>query len=348
MKRINRLFGYTGTVTMTFMITTLIVLGGSICTDALSQTQSLAIGTTSVGSAPYVVSVGISELITKKAGISATAESAGGADAIARLLGKKRVQLGMLNSFAAEHAYKGDLQFEKTGKIPVRALIWGNDSPRQPVALASSGIKNVGDFAGKRILGKRKVGADTFIVFEALLKAYGMTTKDVKVLTFSKPKEIMDAFKARMADAAIWPASAPNPLIMQLQESVDLSYPSVPKDKWDAVLRGCGSAFFMATIKANTYKNQPEDIYVPAIQMGLSTLKDLPEETAYKITKAILGNYDDLKAFHPTAKYWTVEATLQQWCEPFHPGAIKYFKEIGAWTAEMDKKQQEILALEGN
>lgn len=320
-----------------------VILGG-LPRVAVAQVKGLAIGTTSVGSAPYVVSVGIAELITKKAGIPATAESSGGADAIARLLGKGRVQLGMLNSFAAEHAYKGDLQFKKEGKMPVRALVWGNASLRQPVATKASGIKTIADFRGRRILGKRRVGADTYLVFKALLKAYGIAEKDVKVLTFSKPKEIMDAFKGRMADAAIWPASAPNPLILQLQETVDLSFPGIPKDRWGTVLQECGSAFFMAPLAANTYKNQPERIYVPAIQMGLSARKDVPEEVAYRITKAILGNYEELRKFHPSARHWTLKNTLQQWAEPFHPGAIRYFKEVDAWTAEMDKKQARLLA----
>jgi len=340
------LFSKVGTlVTITLVMTGLFFLGSSNLACA-SQPKSLAIGTTSVGSAPYVVSVGIAELITKKAGISTTAESSGGSDAIARLIGNDRVQLGMLNSFAAEHAYRGDLQFQKDGKIPVRALVWGNASLRQPVATKASGIETIEDFAGKRVLGKRRVGADTYIVFNALMKAYGMNPKDVKVLTFSKPKEIMDAFKGRMAAAAIWPASAPNPLILQLQETVDLSFPSVPKDKWDAVLRECGSAFFMAPLAANTYKNQPEEIYVPAIQMGLSARKDLPEEVAYKIVKGLMDNYKELKGFHPSARYWTVKNTLRQWAEPFHPGAIRYYKEIGAWTAEMDNKQAQLLKLE--
>ncbi|MDP2646005.1 MAG: TAXI family TRAP transporter solute-binding subunit [Desulfobacterales bacterium] len=310
------------------------------------QAESLAIGTTSVGSAPYVVSVGIAEMITRDAGISVTVESSGGADAIARLLGAGKVQLGMLNSFAAEHAFKGDFQFKKTGKIPVRALIWGNASLRQPVATKASGIKTIADFKDKRILGRRKVGRDTILVFEALIKAYGLKDTDMKVMTYSRPNEIMDAFKGRVAHAAIWPASAPNPLILQLQETVELSYPSIPKDKWDEVLGSLGPAFFMASIKPNTYKNQPEEIFVPGIQMGLSTVKTLPEDAGYKITKALMGNYDKLKAYHPTARDWTLEATLQQWSAPFHPGAVKYFKEIGAWTSDMDKKQSKVLSLE--
>jgi TRAP transporter TAXI family solute receptor len=345
MKRMYRFSRMMVPFTITSTLAVFVFFGAPTWAEA-SQPKSLAIGTTSVGSAPYVVSVGIAELITKKAGIPTTAESAGGADANARLLGKKRVQMAMLTSFAAEHAYKGDLQFKKDGKIPVRALIWGQASPRQPVATKASGIKTIADFAGKRVLGKRRVGADTFITFQALLKAYGMTTKDVKVLTYSKPKEIMDAFKGRMAAAAIWPASPPNPLILQLQETVELSFPSIPKEKWDMVLAECGAAFFMTTIKANTYKNQPEDIYVPALQMGLGAHRDLPDETAYEVTKALVENYDELKTFHPIAKHYNTKNTLKQWTLPFHPGAIKYFKEIGLWTSEMDKKQAEVLALE--
>lgn len=314
---------------------------------AANLPKNVAIGTTSVGSAPYVVSVGIADLITKKTGISATAESSGGSDAIANLLRTGNVQLAILNTFAAEHAFKGNLEFAKVGKIPVRAIMWGNDSLREPVVRKDSGIKTIADFKGKRILGIRTVAKDTEVVFWGLLKAYGLSTKEVKVLTYSKPKEIMDDLKAGTADGAIWPASAPNPLILELQEAVDLSFPSIPKDKWDAVLDALGPAFFMSTLKPNTYKNQPEEVYVPSIQEGLCTTKDFSDEAVYLIAKALFSNYDELKAVHPSARDWNVKKTLQQFCVPFHKGAIRYFKEIGAWTPQMEKKQQALLALEG-
>lgn len=314
--------------------------------QAANLPKNVAIGTTTVGSAPYVVSVGIANLITKKTGISATAESCGGSDAIANLLRTDNVQLAMLNSFAAVHAFQGNMEFAKVGKTPVRAIMWGNESLREPVVRKASGIKTIADFRGKRILGIRTVAKDTGVVLRALLKAYGLTTKDVKVLTYGRTTDIVDDLKAGTADGAIWPASPPNPMILELQESVALGFPSIPKDKWNAVLSSLGPAFFMGTLKPNTYKNQPDAVYVPSLQMGLSTTKNLPEEVVYRIAKALFGNYDELKAIHPSAKYWTVKNTLRQFCIPFHRGAIRYFKEIGAWTPQMEKKQEALLALE--
>lgn len=327
------------TVTFAFGLT----MGGYA--DGADLPKSIAIGTTSVGSAPYVVSVGIAHFISKYTKINATAESSGGGDSNVRLLRKGVVQAAMANSFTAEHAYKGDVQFKKDGKIPVRALIWGNSSLRQPVVRASAGIKTIADFAGKRILGRRRIGADTLIVYNALIKAYGVDPKSIKLLTYNRPKEIMDALKSGTAHGAIWPATPPNPLILRLQEAVDLAYPTVSKDKWDAVLKEMGDAFFMATLPANTYKNQPTEIYVPSLQMGFAVLESFSEEAAYQITKAVMGHYNDFKLIHPSAKQWTPKRSLNQFCVPFHPGAIKYYREIGAWTAEQDKRQKAVLAL---
>jgi TRAP transporter TAXI family solute receptor len=309
--------------------------------------KSIAIGTTSIGSVAYVISVGIADLISKYAGINAVAEVGGGADAIARLLRDGKVQLAMLNSFAAAHAFRGDGQFAKEGKVPVRALLWGSPSLRQPVARAASGIKTIADFAGKRILAGRTVAVDTILVYNALLKVYGVDPASVKALPYSKPKEVMDALRAGTADGVIWPLGIGSPHVIELQETVKLVFPSVSKDKWDALLRELDPAFYIEKVPANTYKNQPDDVYVPSLQMGLSTLKSFPEELAYRIVKTLLkDHYSELILLHPEAKHYNVQRTLNQFCIPFHPGAIRYYKEIGAWKAEHEKRQKELLSLE--
>lgn len=312
---------------------------------SFAQPKSVAIGTTSIGSSTYIISVRIADLISKYTGINAIAEVGGGADAIARLLRDGRVQLAMLSSFAAEHAYKGDEQFSKEGKIPVRALIWGSPSLRQPIARAASGIKTIADFSGKRILAGRTVALDTIIVFKALLKVYGVEPSTVKALEYSKPKEIMDALKSGTADGVIWPVSIANPNVIELQETVKLVFPSISKDKWDPLLKQLGPAFYIETVPANTYKNQPEDVYVPSLRMGLSTLESFPEETAYRIVKTLFDHQEEFKLVHPTAKYYNTQNSLNHFCIPFHLGAIKYYKEIGVWKEEHEYKQRAILAL---
>ena len=56
---------------------------------------------------------------------------------------------------------------------------------------------------------------------------------------------------------------------------------------------------------------------------------DMPEQTAYVITKAVFDNLEDFKKLHPAVANITKEQMLEGNTVPFHPGAIKYFKEKG-------------------
>ena len=59
--------------------------------------------------------------------------------------------------------------------------------------------------------------------------------------------------------------------------------------------------------------------------------RDMPEESVYKITKAIFSKPIEIRAGHSAGKDWNLQKTLQDPPIPFHPGAIRYFKEVGAW-----------------
>jgi TRAP-type uncharacterized transport system substrate-binding protein len=73
------------------------------------------------------------------------------------------------------------------------------------------------------------------------------------------------------------------------------------------------------------------------------TSTKLDEETVYKVTKAVLGHPKEFSVFHAAARQWTPARSLASPSIPFHPGAVRYYKEIGAWTAEHEKKQAKLL-----
>jgi TRAP-type uncharacterized transport system substrate-binding protein len=77
--------------------------------------------------------------------------------------------------------------------------------------------------------------------------------------------------------------------------------------------------------------------------MTLSTMDSLPEQVAYLITKTVMSHYDDFKLVHEDAKYWTAKESLRHFSVPFHPGAVRYYKEIGAWTPYYEKIQKGLL-----
>ena len=159
MKPISKLF-FSITIGVMWLIP-LIVWGQG---KPLSLPRSLTIGTSSVGSTFYIMTVGMANLITKRTGINISAEAVGGSDANVRALKDKRIDLAMLNANAIASGYLGTEQYAKLGKIPLRVFIQGQESLRYIIVRKASGIKGPADLRGKKFIGKRRAGVDVELV----------------------------------------------------------------------------------------------------------------------------------------------------------------------------------------
>jgi TRAP transporter TAXI family solute receptor len=83
------------------------------------------------------------------------------------------------------------------------------------------------------------------------------------------------------------------------------------------------------TIPAGTYPGQEEDVQTIAQPNFLATSADLPEEHVYQITKTIYENLPFLNAIHPATKAMSIENAIAGLPLPLHPGARKYYEEVG-------------------
>lgn len=310
---------------------------------ASAAPTALSFGTSSVGGAYYAISVGMAELITKKTGISVTAEAVGGSDANVRALKAKKIDLAMLNAGSVASAYRGQEPFAQDGKIPLRVLAQGQESLRQLVARKAAGINSVADLAGKKLIARRKSLQELELVAKALLKAYGVDPASVTILETAETNEAIEALKLGTADAAIIPGGVPAGFLTDLAQSSEVVFVNIPDDKLNGALKELGPAFHKAVIPAGTYRGQDQDVAAPAMLTELAALADLPDEVAYQVTKTLLDNPEELKAVHSAGKEWNMKNTLQAPPAPFHSGAIKYFKEKGVWTSELEELQVELL-----
>jgi TRAP transporter TAXI family solute receptor len=96
-------------------------------------------------------------------------------------------------------------------------------------------------------------------------------------------------------------------------------------------------------IPGGTYRGQAKDALFPSLSASLVIAQGFSEEGAYQIVKALFDHYDDLKLVHKAARHWTSAGSLKNFHVPFHDGAIRYFKEAGAWTSDHEKRQQELM-----
>ncbi len=312
--------------------------------SSVADFSAIKISATGVGSALHTIGVGMSEIISKNTEISASIVSTGGADAAVRQLRDNRAEFSITNNDSAIQALLGKQQFANDGKAPIRLIGQGQATLRTIVARADSGIKEVADLKGQAFAGKRPSEVTIEKFAKAALNAYGVRPDDVQMVETADVAQCTQAVQQGSVKAAIIPGGVPSSTIMNLAQSLDLVFISIDDpDKQAAILEEMGPAFQWGTIPAGTYKGQDYPVTTISEKVVFVTREDIPEDVVYEVTKAIYDNYDDLKLVHNAAKDWTAENALKDPVIPFHSGAIKYFKEIGAWNEDMDQIQQKLL-----
>jgi TRAP transporter TAXI family solute receptor len=85
-----------------------------------------------------------------------------------------------------------------------------------------------------------------------------------------------------------------------------------------------------AVVPPNTYKNQSSGVKTIAVSAVLIVGSDLKEEVIYKLTRTLFENQAELATAHAKGKELNLKTATKGVSIPFHPGAIKYYKEKGA------------------
>ena len=96
-----------------------------------------------------------------------------------------------------------------------------------------------------------------------------------------------------------------------------------------AKANGKTSLLSLTTIPANTYPNQPNPVRTARLANYLAVNADVPEQDVYLITKTIFENLGFLNNIHAATKEIDVKEAVRSSPFPLHPGAVKYYKEVG-------------------
>jgi len=97
----------------------------------------------------------------------------------------------------------------------------------------------------------------------------------------------------------------------------------------DVVAKVGDPAYQPVMIPANTYTGQTAAVAGVAIQNYLVTSESVPADLVYAMTKAMFENLDVMVASHNAAKVISKDMAAKNPPVPLHPGAEKYYKEIG-------------------
>ncbi len=294
---------------------------------ALAQQQYINVLTGGTSGVYYPMGVALSQIYAKaipnaKTSVQATKASAENLN----LLQAGRGEIAFSLGDSLSDAWKGDA--EAGFKAPLKKLrgvagIYPNYI--QIVAAADSGIKTLADLKGKRIsVGAPKSGTE--LNARAIFKAAGLTYQDfakVEYLPFGESVELM---KNRQLDATLQSAGLGVSSLRDLATSIRIVVVPVPAE---VVAKVGDPAYQSGVIPAKTYEGQNNDVPTAYVQNFLVTHEGVPADTVYAMTKAIFEHTDQLMAAHAAAKAIRKETAIRGMPVPLHPGAEKYYREIG-------------------
>jgi hypothetical protein len=148
---------------------------------------------------------------------------------------------------------------------------------------------------------------------------------NAQFLSFSESAE---AYKDKHIDAFIVTAGIPNAGIMDVATQNEIRILNIPAD---VAAKLTQKYPFLAAVKvpANTYKGQTAEVSTVAVNAVLIAGSSLKEEMVYNLTKALFENQADLAAAHAKGKELNMKTAVTGVSIPFHPGAVKYYKEKG-------------------
>ncbi|MBW1944831.1 MAG: TAXI family TRAP transporter solute-binding subunit [Deltaproteobacteria bacterium] len=286
--------------------------------------EQLSMGTATVGGFFYNVGAPVAQCINKNLpDVNVTAEFTEGSVENLRLIQKKDVQLAVISPMIGHFARKGIAMFKGKPvdfRVVVRLLPNGNV---WTTLKKNKTIKTIRDFKGHRVgIGTGGIG----VVSRLQLAFHGIDyKKDIKPF-FPSTGELATLLKDGKVDVSFLTEGLAK-MVTATHKIKIISWQEEDRIKYI----GKHPYFGAFNYRPNHFKGV--DYKVETIDNGIQlvTHADMPDEMVYKLAKAVIENIDCISGIFAPAK-----ALNPQWCasklgNPFHPGAIKYFKDAGLW-----------------
>lgn len=239
-----------------------------------------------------------------------------------------KAQIGFANSATTVDGLEGRPPYpKKVTKVCQVANLYPQYF--QVVALSDANVRSFADLKGKTLVTQPK-GNTSEILTGEVLKINGMSYQSLNKVNFQASyTDAVDMMKDGHAQVFTLGTTAPASAIMDLASARDVVI--VPVDeKTMGALKKENPGYNKLTIKAGTYPKQDKDVAAIGYTTHIVAACDLPEDVVYRMTKAMAAHVDDMAAVVKPIAGLTAKDMAIDIGVPFHKGAAKYYKEVGA------------------
>jgi uncharacterized protein len=301
---------------------------------AQAKMKRITIGSNPQGSVYFLLASGFSKLFQEKLGIRANAQPHAGSSVYLPLMDVGEITLGLNSSLDSGMAWSAVAPYRKaTKKVRSIARVW--ILPYAYMAKESSGIKTLADLKGKRVVVKFKTNVSLAQANKTILSTAGLSMSDITPVESGGVVASIGMVVRGRVDAA--PIATGMPQLRKAHATVPGGLRIIPLGPMgtDAFL-GKGMAGLYSVTQKNS-KRKPfvkGTITIAAFDSYLNAGTQVSDEDAYRMAKAIYENWKQMQKDYPPLRGTPLTGiTPANNPIPYHPGAAKYYKEVGLYSA---------------
>jgi len=287
--------------------------------------QRLLLGTSSAGGTYYVLGAGWSNIVNKSLkNMDVTCEVTPGPTTNMQLIEKQEMDLGMVTSWLAGEAVTGTGWAKQHGVYKnFQSLFPTHSSYLYIYTLKDKGIKTIQDLEGKHVTVST-VGSTSDVAGRGVLDALGI--KPGKLSHLPSDAQV-NSLKDGTVDAVFGVTGSPAPWLLDLETTHKFQFIQLSQGDFEKILKAY-PFWGVDDIRAGTYKDQTEPYKTISFWNFVVIRKGIADDVAYDLVKTTYEHAKDLLLVDKSAK-GVDTANVPKMTVPLHPGALKYYKEIG-------------------
>ena len=308
-------------------IAVVLILALTTSVFALGNKDKVRMATGGSTGTYYAYGSAVAQILTEKTKIPVTIQSTGASKANIQLIQAGDVEIAIVQNDVMDYALRGVDLFtgEQTNSFASMAGLYAETC--QIVANPASGIRSISDLRGKNV----SVGdAGSGVEFNArqILEAYGMTFNDIGMQNLSFGASA-DALRDNKIDAFFCVAGAPTPAVVDLATSKEITLLEVDDSHAAQLIRNY-PFYTRLPVPAGSYRGMNATVMTVAVKATFIVSSKLPDETVYQLTKNLFESKALIEAAHAKGLELSTSYAVEGISVPFHPGAARYYREIGA------------------
>lgn len=327
-----------------------LVLFAMSAAQAQQQRRAVTVGTNTPGTLFYSLASGLAKVVSGSSSVQASVQPYSGTSTFLPLVDNGELDFGIVNGVDMGLAYVGPQKLNVGGRNPfphvpsTRLVMRGGPLMLSAIVRKDSPIKTVHEIRGKRVTGEYPAHLAVWYNMYGILSNAGLTWQDVKVVPVPAVNEGMDALIQGRADVSTHALGSAK--VKEADATIGIRYVSIDcSPQGEHRLRSAVPGYYPRLLKAGVSTGVVEDTCFIAYDIYFTTHKAASDQVVNAVLKALWDNIEQLKPLHPNFAEWGRDrAASADVTIPYHPAAIKFYKEKAVWKPEMDQAQERLLA----